>query len=417
MNTRSITLAIALSAGLWSSTAEAQTGLCFGPDGLNSTACCAPVGLDIPDLIPFDLQSSGFCWEACDVVDQNCLGIIAGPGVPTAQCGQFVRDLEVVECTGLSLMKGELVLDYTRTWEERLQPGAPPQYQVWRFAAKIDLTGDFTATPQCPVPPSLVPTIPGVDPTTFFYGYYDLALDCTTNTFEHALVLFNACDAFQHAPGLSSTPGVFNPTSTYAIVGPDNAANPFVPNAFPTPGNFVVGEALRRAEPNFPGLCTAEEMITQGIFQPLGSACLCPLTAGSVQQTASVVDLAGMCGSGAQSINAFPAVPWIHFITTSIGGWTTGAAYPGPERVAVGEGAFLYRDACSPTGFPEQSLDIFYGGLTFGGFFTPGSITPVGTTQAFVDLASNYSALLPGPIPFPLVGNVRPTKHLMYFNY
>lgn len=403
---------------LFSTPAVAQgPSECFGPDGLDADDCCAPVTLDIPQLPPFVLPASGLCWEACADPIETCVELSVGPGLPTPKCGTFRASLDVRTCAGTDLMKGDLVLDYTRTWEEREQPGAPVRYQVWRFAAKIDLTGDFEATPDCPVPPSLVPTATGAEPTAFFYGYYDLALDCQQGAFEHVLVLFHNCDAFQHAPGISVNPGVFNPTTTYALVGPDTAANPFVPVAFPTPGGLVTAEALRSTPTAGPGICRAEDDVLQGIFQPLGSGCLCPLSFASPQQTASVVEATATCGSAARSLDFYPVAPWLHFVSTSLGGWTTGASYPGPERVAVGEGLFLYRDVCVSSGAFEQSLDVFYGGLTFDGFFVPpiaeGGLPP----KAFIDLASNYSFVLPGQVPLPLVGKVWPTEHLIYLNH
>ena len=172
-----------------------------------------------------------------------------------------------------------------------------------------------------------------------------------------------------------------------------------------------------RLKSSVPGACVAEERITQGIVAPIGSGCLCPFTFTTPQQTVSQVDIGGSCGSSVQSINAFPVAPWIEMVSTSLGSWTTGASYPGPERVAVAEGAFLYREVCGAAGVVELSLDVFYGGQTFGGFFSPTTGPVAGTGQNFLDLASNYSSPLPGPIALPLVGNVGPTDHLVYTNY
>lgn len=410
-----LTLGLAVLAALTTTNeAEAQ---CFGPDKLDSAPCCTPVTPNLPALMPFSMDASGFCWDACTTVTQNCVRIAAGTPLPQPQCGQYIAPLEVIECTGTPLLKGELVLDYTRTWVEKIQPGSPGDYQVWRFAAKVDMLGDYTTTPQCPVPPSLIPSGTGTILPAFFYGYYDLALNCNTGAFEHALVLFHGCDAFQHKPSLSSNPGVFNPVTSYAIVGPDTPLNPFIPAVFPIPGGPVFSEAIRSTAPTFAGQCRAEEGIVQGALSPLGSACFCPLSFTSPQQTASKLDVVGACGGGASSINAFPIAPWVEFVMTSLGQWGGATSYPGPERAAVGEGLFVYRDVCSSTGAAQQSLDVFYGGVTMGGFIVP-PLSPIGgPPTGFIDIASNYSSPLPGPVALPLVGDVGPTDHLIYANF
>ena len=57
-------------------------------------------------------------------------------------------------------------------------------------------------------------------------------------------------DNFVHHPLLSSQPGVFNPTETYAIVGPDTAANPFTPSISTPPSGSTAGfEGLRSQRP------------------------------------------------------------------------------------------------------------------------------------------------------------------------
>jgi hypothetical protein len=396
------------------SVASAQT-LCFGPDLLDTGPCCAPVPLNLPPLPPFVSPGLGLCWQGCTPAVQSCIDVFVAPPVPTPQCGTYMAPLQVVDCAGVSLLKGDLILDYTRTWAESVMPGVVPQYQVWRFVAKIDMSGDSTITPQCPVPPS-VGSGAGQWPTGFWYGYYDLAFDCFAGTFEHALVLFHGCDAFQHTAPLSSTPGGFHPATTYAIVAPNTGANPFVPVSFPTPGGPLVSEAVRSTSlAGLPGACIAEELVPQGVLLPLASGCLCPLALVPVQQTASTLLGGSICGSSFSSLNFWPTAPWFDFVTTSIGTWTTPASYPGPERAVVGEGLFLYREGCTPAPF-NQSLDVFYGGMTIGGFFAlPGGTTPF--SQNFLDLASNYTAVLPGAIPFPLVGSVRPTEHLIYVNF
>jgi hypothetical protein len=409
-------LSATLPAALLLSAAASAQSLCFGPDLLDTGPCCAPVPLNLPQpLPPFQSPALGVCWQACNPAQQSCIDVFVAPPTPTPQCGTFMAPMQVVDCAGIGLLKGDLILDYTRTWAETAVPGTPPNLQVWRFVAKVDLFGDSTQTPQCPVPPS-VGSAAGQWPTGFWYGYYDLAFDCSAGTFEHALVLYHGCDAFQHTAPLSSTPGVFHPATTYAIVAPHTVANPFVPVPFPTPGGPLLSEAVRSTSlPNLPGACIAEEFVPQGVLLPLASGCLCPLGLVPQQQTASTLLGGSVCGSSFSSLNFWPTAPWFDFVTTSIGTWSTGLAYPGPERAVVGEGLFLYREACSPAA-QNQSLDVFYGGLTLGGYLVAPTPTAP-NSQNFLDLASNYSAVLPGAIPFPLVGDVRKTEHLIYVNF
>lgn len=399
-----------LVLSVFASTDVAAQSPCFLPDQLDSAPCCAPVGLALPPLGPSLMPALGLCWSACNPPAQNCLVVDWDPIQPTAVCGHYVTKLRVGDCSGQLLMSGQLELDYTRTWEETTTPGTVDT-QVWRFLAKIDLGGNFSATPVCPVPPDLGPY-----PSSFWYGYFDVAENCSSGTVENALVLFHGCDAFTHAPTLSSQPGVFHPTTTFAIVAPNTANNPFTPVAAPLFGGPIQGEGMRRVDATAL-TCLAEEPISAGALLPLGLGCLCPLSLAPAQNTASTLVGAGQCGSSFQSLNFFPTAPWIDFVSTSIGAWTNGTSYPGPERVSVGEGLFLYRDACDPSGAFAPSLDLFYGAATEGGYLV---LTPTATglfSDRFLDLASNYSAPLPGPITFPLLGSVAPTEHLIYLSF
>lgn len=417
LNTRlSTRFATAFSAAVaafgLASSASAQ-GSCFVPDQLDAAPCCTPVDLNAPQLIPGGMQASGFCWSACGLTAQTCLRVQWDPFVFSPQCGHYETPLTVLDCAGQPLMKGMLNLDYTRTWNETTVAGAV-DLQVWRYAAKVDFgLASTTALGTCPVPPDL-----GVHPTTFFYGYFDLARNCITGTQENALVLFHNCDTFIHDPTLSSRPGSFHPGETFAIVAPDSPANPFVPVSTPLGSGPVLAEAMRTTtlSPVF-GACLAEEPVLQGGLAQIGFGCLCPLSLTTAMNTASTLFGAGACGGSFASLNLWPIAPWFDFNTTSIGSWTTAATYPGPERAHVAEGLFLYRDACSATGAIQQSLDVFYGSVTEGGYPVIGT-SPVGLfTDRLVDLASNYSAALPGPVTFPLVGEVKGTDHLIYVNY
>jgi hypothetical protein len=60
---------------------------------------------------------------------------------------------------------------------------------------------------------------------------------------------------------------------------------------------------------------------------------------------------------------------------------------------------------------------VFYGTETLSGWqIVPGpSPNPVGSDH-FVDLASNWTAPVTGPINLPLLGDVQPSKYLIYVN-
>ena len=405
----SIALALALPLGALAPAAAAQ---CLVPDNLDSAPCCQPVPLDLPQFPPIAMVAQGDCWTACTPPLTNCLRVSVAPPSPTANCGSFVAPMDVSDCGATPMMIGELVLDYTRTWSER-PAGALIEYQVWRFAAKVDL---FPVTlgvpPMCPMPDCLGPNTPA-----FFYGYVDYALNCATGAFESSLVLFHNCDDFIHDPAFSSVPGAFHPGRTYAIVGPDTAANPFVPtSAPPPPAAPLVAEAMRSMVSLIPGVCLAEEPIVGGLWAPLITGCLCPLNFVPAQNAGVLLDGVGACGGSFKSVNLWPTLPWFDLTTTSLGTWTTGASYPGPERVSVAEGLLRYTDPCGPAGAPVNSADVFYGGLTEKGYDvipTPG----VTLTPTFLDLASNFRAVLPGPVPLPLFGSVGPTDHLIYVNF
>ncbi|HKX46076.1 MAG TPA: hypothetical protein VJP77_05190, partial [Planctomycetota bacterium] len=401
--------------------AENAAAQCAGPD-LLSGPCCAPAQAHLPAFPGFGLPGAGLCYDACNPLPKTALKVDLTTPVPTPVCAEFTSMLRVSDGGGAPLLEGVLVLDYTRTWAE-LAPVAPApiEYQVFRFAAKGDLRRSPGAPPLCPVPACLP-----AQPTAFYYGYVDFALNCTTGGWEHALVLFHGCDWLIHRPGLSDRPGAFHPTRSYAIAAPDTAANPFVPAFSPPTGGAVVEEALRDVLPPFgPGVCQTEEPVLGGAYLPLGSGCLCPFATLPVQQTAKLLDSLGTCPdptgvpSGAKSVNLFPTAPWIHLLSTAIGRWSTPASYPGPEAAWVVEGLTVYRDACDvvPGAGGREFLEIDYGAETDNGYtILPDLFTGVLLPDEFLDLASNYS--LPSGVPavFPVLGSVRPTDHLVYLN-
>jgi len=388
-------------------TAEAQ---CPTPDGLDATSCCTPATPNLPAFPAFTMPSAGICWQACMPLPKQCVIQDVGAPVPTTGCTQYNAPLSVLDCaSGATLMKGDLVLDYTRTWTETPIPGGPPA-QVWRFAAKVDMEGSGATSAACPVPSCA--NVAGS--TAFYYGYVDYSLDCVSGVWSQAVVLYHNCDRFVHNPSLSAVPGPFHPDRTYALVGPDTAANPFTPAIFlPAPAT-TIGEAMRNASPAA-GVCLAEEPLLQGQFIPQLTGCACPLSPQPPQSSGNRFDGSGACGSSFMSLNIFPTAPWYHLVTTSLGFWSTSASYPGPERASVAEGLLLYRDACEPPPF-NQTFDVFYGGMTEGGYTSDPTLPLAPPSSRFLDLASNYTLPVGAPFAFPAVGVVMPTRHLIYVN-
>ncbi len=389
----------------------AAEGQCLLHDNLDTGTCCASVNVVLPSNFPnIGTQAKGICWNSCAVSAQTCNFVSVTPPTPTPICSVYKAQIDVSDCAGQSLMTGALVLDYTRTWEESVVAGQA-DYQVWRFVAKVEMSKANTLPASCPTPACLDSVS-----DCFFYGYVDYARHCQTLAWESSLVLFHGCDDFQHKPVFSSTPGVFHPGESYAIVAPDTVANPFVPALAPPIGGGLVAEAMRSLS-NFPGTpCFTEDFLVSGQFTPDQTGCVCPLGNTPFQYTTAVMDGVGFCGNAFGDLNLWPTFPWYDVVTASIGTWTTPASYPGPERVWAAEGLFRYGDVCNATGVIEKSFDIFYGAITEQGYqVLP---TPIHLlTQNFVDLASNYTAPTSGPYPFPIYGFTIPTEHLIYVNY
>ena len=404
--------AIASLAVLLASPPAAQ---CTFFDGLNGP-CCSTVTPALPTFPGFNLTGSGFCWDSCGLAATECVDLFVSFPLQVS-CTQYQSQLSVQLCAGIPSMSGfPLVLDYTRTWTETAPTGI--DYQVWRFAAKVDMSAGLVAG--CPAPPCL-----GPQPTAFFYGYVDYALNCATNMFSQTLVLFHNCDAYIHDPAHSDKPGVFHPTQTFAIVAPDTAANPFFPAASPRPGGALTFEALRRAAPAGSTICQAEEPLAGGVLAPIISGCACPLSFASPQNTASVFSGMGSCVGVDGLVSRFDSIntmifgfPWFHLLTTSIGSWVTPSEYPGPERVFVEEGVLAYHDSCAtaPPLSSGNSVDFVYGGSSSGGWTA--FPLPGGPSFAnFLDVASNRFIPLPGPAAPPFTGSVLPTRHLIYVNF
>ena len=392
-----------LPAAVALATVASLSAQCLGPDNLTGP-CCGPTVATLPPFPPISMPGEGLCWDGCNVSGQLCTKVdLAAP--VQINCAQYSVDLKVSDCGGLGLLGGKLHLDYTRTWDEFPVPGQ--LLQVWRFVVKADLFKATPAAPPCPTPTCL-----NVWPTAFYYGYVDYAFDCATGQWSSSLVLFHGCDKFQHDPLISDKPGAFHPTRSYALVAPTTGANPFVPAILPAPGGPVMSEAIRNAADPATLACTFEEPIGQGFTQPLGQACACPFAFVPPQVTARHMEASSLCGSSFRSINVFPNFPWFEVMTTSIGTWTTGANYPGPEAAWVDEGVFIHFEGCIATG-PVAYAEIKYGASTANGF-------PAGTAglplTKMTDMVDNYSIKIGNPITLPMVGSMRPTRHLLYTN-
>ncbi|MHC5212805.1 MAG: hypothetical protein ACYTG2_19010 [Planctomycetota bacterium] len=395
--------------------APVASGQCFGPDGLDLGGCCAPVQANLPNFPSVSMPGLGICWDSCSVAGTNDLSV-DWLGLAQGACGRYQTLVTVSDTTtGVPILTGTLVLDYTRTWLETDPAGNT--IQVWRFLAKGDLQVAATGvTPTCPVPPCILPSGPWQ--TAFFYGYLDYAVCDPTTGYENALVLYHACDRFIHAPGLSDKPGTFHPENSYAIVAPHSAAQPFVPSNAIAPGGLLMGEAVRTANnPAIPPtLCTVEDRIVDGGMVPLGAGCVCTLSTFPKQQTVreffgktNCVNAAGVPGGWTSLAIAFPTLPWLHMVTTSIGGWGNPFSYPGQELAWVDEGLFVHQDPCV-----GDFIELKYGASTRFGWdvLLP---TPV-VVNIFTDLADNWSAPLSGPYPGPVLGSVQLTDRLIYVN-
>jgi hypothetical protein len=379
---------------------------CFTPDGLNGP-CWAPVNANLPNFPTITLPSTSICWVNCTPT-QACTNIIL-PAPVLVRCGVYTIAMRVTDCSANGLLGASLNLDYTRTWLETDPAGIA--HQVWRFVVKADVTPAVPPTVSCTVPPCL-----GPHPTAFYYGYLDYALNCSTGSYEAALVLFHNCDAFIHNPLFSSRPGVFHPGMSFALVGPQTAVNPFLPVAAAPPVGLIVAEAVRNVPPPGAIACLTEDPVN-GLMQFIVSGCVCPFALNPKQTTARILQGKGLCvdpvfgPTSFQTVNPMAPFPWLHDITTAIGTWTNPAGpYPGDEFAWVDEAPMLYRDSCPQAAFGE----IYYGASTSKGWMVVPS--PQILTQNFTDLASNRSWTPPAMPVFPLVGNVLTTRNLIYLN-
>lgn len=389
--------------------AKDSNAQCVMPDNFQGN-CCA---LTIPTLPPFpggSIPGGTICWQGCvpsPVRDAKVTWTTPAP----ITCTQFVSTLSIFDAnSGLPILSGPMILDYTRTWDEQAPSGQ--MYQVWRLTVKADLSVVPAGVVWfCEAPSCIQPL--GPHSTAFYYGYMDFTLQCgTVGPFDNALVLQHSSDFFIHRPGFSSTPGNFHPTQSYAIVAPHSAAQPFVPQNAPAPGGAMFGDAMRDVSNASIPFCPDSDRLQSTQFNVLGGACLSILTTFPKQHwlrqsigTGNCVDPIGLNG-GYQSLNiGFPTLPWFHVVTTAIGNWTNPAVYPGVERAYVDEGLFIHTQVCF-----GQWLDVKYGATTRGGWSV---VHPVLITT-FTDLTDNYSAPLFGPYTFPIYGSLMPSDRLVY---
>ncbi|MEM7305833.1 MAG: hypothetical protein AAF682_04150 [Planctomycetota bacterium] len=395
MRIRSVLFALLALAG-W------NHSQCLLFDGLNGP-CCSSVTPALPAFPAVTMPGLSVCWDACVPSSQSCSDVQLSP--PTQLlCGQYQATFDTSECgTGLPELTGVLELDYTRSWDEFPTPGQV--IQVWRFVVRADLMLAGTAS-GCPIPDSFT-----TYPTAFYYGYLDYAFDCSSGTWESALALYHACDAFLHDPAISSQPGVFNPARSFALVAPSTVTNPFIPGIAPAGGGPLLWEGIRDTVDLASLACEVEEPLAGGLVLPLGSACACPFSTAQPQVTARVMEGSSTCGSDFRSLNLFPIFPWVHVMSTSLGRWSNGSSYPGPEAVWVDEGLFLHTEACQT---PQVFAEIKVGATTEGGYLA--TVGPA-VGDKFTDLVSNFSVPITSPVAPPFVGNVFFSRHLVYFNY
>jgi len=389
---------------------------CPQPDGLWSApgSCCSVAIANLPNFPPLNLPGLGICYSQCNPATQPNLKVNLSPPAQMG-CASFSSQFSLTGTAGVVGLSGVLRMDYTRNWIEVAPTGI--QYEVWRFLIKGDL-GTFAPAPTvCPV----ASCITAANPQAFYYGHVDYALDCGTGVWEASLSLYHGCDRFSHSP-VSSAPGVFHPGTSYAIVAPVTAANPFVPAALPYGSGPLLAEAMRPAMP-VPGtiLCQHEEAISGGLQFQLGSACACPLSFASPMHSANLLQGTGTCPNTAGITSSFQAInvpgqPWIFEIKTSLGNWTNPVGpFPGDEALWVDEGVFDYFDSCASAAAAPSSLNVFYGVSTRRGFNVL-PIDPGFINENMIDLASNFHLPAGGVPVLPATNTVLPTQYLIYTN-
>ncbi len=385
----------------WTGTVRAQ--LCLGTDGLTGT-CCTTTTVTVPTALPVTtLQSVGICWSSCVPSTDPVVLDISQP--TPVWCGAFQTQLTVTDNSGLPILSGLGTLDYTRTWTEFNDDG--DELQVWRMMVKADLMLAGTTAP-CPVPICL-----SAAPTAFFYGHIDFAHNCNSGIWEVSASLFHSCDRFIHHPASSSIPGTYHPDITYAVVGPDVPANPFVPaNLAPIAGPITGGAVRRVAVPG--AACRTEEPLPAGSLGLNLQGCACPLSPTPTQNATQPFTATGSCGGAFNAMLTPNPHWWKRMITTSLGMWTgsgPGTPYPGDENLRVNEGFFFYTDGCTS----NTRIESFYGVTTSDGFTVVPDAQRPWLTEKMIDLAGNFDSS--NGLNPPYVGNVMTTSHTIHANF
>lgn len=341
------------------------------PDGLDGGPCCTPAQPVYPIVPSFRQGSQGICWRDCDVAAlQNYKATWTASAVPFNPC--FVQRMILTlsnPSSGAVHWKGQMSLQYSRTWNEIDSSGA--QLQVWRYLANGNLRPTSAAGPiPCPVPPCA----PVFGNSVRFTGYVDYVQDCATGAKQYAWMLTHACDRFDHAPGFPRA-GAFHPDRSYTFVGPSAG---FVPGPIqPIEAGGGPFEAVRYQArvPGTTGLvCNFEEPIQLGI-NPLQQSCLCGPAAATPQWVESNLQIGGACGTSV--VSGGPFLPG--FLSMGLGAWTDPTRYPGFEQLRWNAGGYGYFEPCTGVTAPE----VFYGVTTVGGF------------QAFIIDASGVLISLP----------------------
>jgi hypothetical protein len=392
------------------------------PDGFTGP-CWDPVTPNRPAGVGegFTIEAGGICWKECAPVEQVPLQVDLGVSNP-GMCGTSFS-LRVTDSTsGAIILSGASgFMEYTRTWGETTAAGA--LYQVHRFLLRIDLSPIKGAT-SCPVPACVHP---GAFPISYFYGYVDYAVPCLSKAapddhqlIEHSLVLFHNIDGFIHPPIWSALPGAFHKESTYAIVGPDTAAQPFIPANAPHPAGSMSAEAVRTiVSPAGLPACIAEERVAQSSLSLPITGCSCPLDLSIPSLSLSPWSGIGSCPVPSlwAAFNFWPTLPWYDLVSTSLGTWSDPDSYPGREHVWANEGLFGYIDGCyTGADVHDTFFEVMYGATTAGGLqIVPG--INFWSSDILIDMGSNYSTPSNAmPIPLPFVGFAVPGRHLIYGN-
>lgn len=392
---------LTLLAAVFTVPAEAQ--LCLGPDGLTGP-CCSAATLTIPTSLPgASLPSVGVCWTSCSPSTQATY-IDCSPPSPVS-CGMFQSQVTVSDGSGTVVLTGLLLLDYSRTWTEFNVDG--DELQVWRMLAKADMMRSTGSGP------CLMPACLPFGFTAFYYGHVDYAYNCSSGGWEVALSLFHPGDLFVHNPASSSAPGSFHNPRSYALVGPDTAANPFSPTLLPPVTGPVTGGAVRRV-PVPGGACSTEEPLTVGNLWTIQQGCACPLSPTPQQYALQPFWANGACGSSFTSMWTPSPHYWHRMVTISLGTWTgsgPGTPYPGNENLWANEVVFFFTDGCSGV----TRVEFNYGVTTAQGFTVMADTQRPWLTQRMLDLASNWNSS--GGIVPPYVGSVIRATHVTHANF